>query len=308
MKKTILITTICITMLLVVAACYFAPSKKITGDKNTVKKSEAVESFQSIELEGSIDNCKLYFTQDSTEPAIRIEIDSNILDKMAVFVKDNILTIKAKEQYHNFHLFPSVCNIYCNAATLTNVKITGSGDVICQTALKGERLHIDIIGSGDFIAKQSSAIAYLNSNITGSGDIVFFGNGQTAELKVTGSGDINLNGNYNNITGKVTGSGNIKYDGMAQTAIMKLSGSGDLDLGGQMDKLNIDIAGSSDVEALTCDIKNLDAHISGSGTISATVTESISAQINGSGSLQYKGNPTINSKVSGSGVIEKIEK
>ena len=303
MKKQLIILGIAVS--LITSACTFNNSFK--GDENVVRKGKNVETFQTIEVGGSIDNMKVYFTQDSTAPLIRIEVDSNVLEKMAIFVKNNTLTIKKKDGFEQLHLSPSICNIYCNAAVLKEVVIMGSGSVICQTPLTGEALDVRIIGSGDFTAEQPSSITHFNSVIAGSGDIIFSGSGQTIECNLYGSGDMKFKGNYANLEARYSGSGDISYEGDVQEVNLQQSGSGDLLLIGHIDKANLQIAGSGDVNALKCTIKQLEAQISGSGDISAEVLEMLSVKINGSGSVLYKGNPTVNSNITGSGEVKRIE-
>jgi hypothetical protein len=284
MKKQLIILGIALS--LITSACHFMSN--FTGDKNIIRKGKNVETFQAIEIGSSIDNMKVYFTQDSDTPLIRIEVDSNILDKLSILVKNNTLIIKQKEEDRWLRLSPSVCNIYCNAAALNRVAISGSSEVICQTPLTGEALKIQISGLGKFIAEHPSSITHFNTFISGSGDVTFFGNGQVIECNLTGSGNIKLNGNYSNMEGVCTG-------------------SSDLHLTGHINKANLRITGSGSVDAQKCAINQLEAQISGSGNISAEVTEMLSVKISGSGSVRYKGNPTVNISVSGSGEVKRIE-
>jgi hypothetical protein len=284
MKKQLIILGIALS--LIASACRF--TSNFAGDKNIIRKGKNVEIFQAIELSCSIDNVKVYFTQDSDTPLIRIEVDSNILNKLFVLVKNNTLIIKQQEKYRRLHLSPSICNIYCNAAALNRVVISGSGEVICQTPLTGEALEIRISGSGNFTAAHPSSITHFNTFISGSGGVTFFGNSQAIKYDLIGSGDIKLNGNYSNMEGLC-------------------SGSGDLHLTGHIDKANLQVMGSGNVDAQKCAITQLEVQISGNCNISAEVTETLSAKINGNGSVHYKGNPTVNASVSGNGEVKRIE-
>ena len=62
---------------------------------------------------------------------------------------------------------------------------------------------------------------------------------------------------------------------------------------------------AGDIEGFGLMTDIAEASISGSGSIEATVNESLKARISGSGNVRYKGNPTTDSKVSGSGNISK---
>ncbi|MDR1113344.1 MAG: hypothetical protein LBL18_06275, partial [Bacteroidales bacterium] len=80
MKKQLIILGIALSLL--TSACYF--ESNYLGNKNVVQRSKETAAFQAIELRGSIRNLKLYFSQDSAAPFIRVEVDSNILDKVAI--------------------------------------------------------------------------------------------------------------------------------------------------------------------------------------------------------------------------------
>lgn len=105
-------------------------------------------------------------------------------------------------------------------------------------------------------------------------------------LKISGSGKFNLKVDSSNLTSHLSGSGRIELNGSTDTFLCNVSGSGSI--GGYDLIIN----------------KNIDANISGSGNIKATVNGTLNAKVSGSGNLRYKGKPTKEIvKVSGSGKV-----
>ena len=54
------------------------------------------------------------------------------------------------------------------------------------------------------------------------------------------------------------------------------------------------IAGSGDINATELKVENVNARISGSGSIRCYATENLTGGVSGSGNVAYKGNPQIN--------------
>lgn len=103
---------------------------------------------------------------------------------------------------------------------------------------------------------------------------------------------------------KIAGSGNLDLDVKTTELITKIAGSGEMNLNGNTTKLVCKIAGSGDLDSYSLTTQNLEAKITGSGTLKATVNDKISARITGSGKIYYKGNATSEKvKITGSGSI-----
>lgn len=73
-----------------------------------------------------------------------------------------------------------------------------------------------------------------------------------------------------------------------------ISGSGNVLLNGKSGKAEYRIAGSGDINAIDLKTEDVNAHISGSGSIKCHATENLTGGVSGSGSVAYKGNPQIN--------------
>ena len=127
-------------------------------------------------------------------------------------------------------------------------------------------------------------------------------------LGVSGSGVAQIESSVNNesLELNVSGSGKILVNDVATGKLSNsISGSGDVILkgNGEIGKGDISISGSGSYSGVTESYKDLQVHISGSGTCTCKVTESLDANISGSGNVNYLGNPKVNARVSGSGHV-----
>ncbi|HMI04227.1 MAG TPA: head GIN domain-containing protein [Pedobacter sp.] len=137
--------------------------------------------------------------------------------------------------------------------------------------------------------------AYVNAKnissltMSGDGSILVKGTVTAAELATT-----------------LSGSGSIKASISADELTSTLSGSGSLELTGKATSGSVNISGSGRLNGKTLAINNLNARISGSGSVYAKVDGTINAMISGSGHVYYAGNPSIEQKSIGSGGVSKF--
>lgn len=102
----------------------------------------------------------------------------------------------------------------------------------------------------------------------------------------------------------VSGSGNIEGTVECDNYYAVISGSGKITITGTGSNSNIRISGSGDFHGFDFRIDRATAHISGSGKMNIWAMENIDARVSGSGSIVYRGNPKIAFSGSGSGKIK----
>lgn len=147
----------------------------------------------------------------------------------------------------------------------------------------------------------------------GSGRLSITGlNGGPMSLQKGGSRIVQMEGKVSNLTLQSNGSGSINASALeSKTANVKLHGSGSVNLGPvRGDELSVSIHGSGSFNA-SGNVRNLMAHIygsgsanltgmlsqtadlssNGSGELTAAVSQSVIAQSNGSGHITVFGNP-----------------
>ena len=215
----------------------------------------------------------------------------------------------------------------------SNTKIKGNGNVITQNRSTSEYEGVSVGGSFTVVL-----IAGKEGNITLNGEenilpyivtevkrgtlqVRYKKNTNvktTRKLTVTvpveainqvslgGSGDVESSATLkaNNFKVNLGGSGKIDLNLDASNVTASIGGSGKIVLGGSSKTLRCSIAGSASIKAYDLKTIELNANISGSGSIRTTVSEKIKAKVVGSGSIYYKGKPKyIDSKSVGSGDV-----
>lgn len=99
----------------------------------------------------------------------------------------------------------------------------------------------------------------------------------------------------------ISGSGSISTEVDADVLEAAISGSGWLIVNGNANQSNLSISGSGTIDSSNLNVKNCNAHISGSGNMQVNASKSLYARISGSGNIYYRGNPAVELSVSGSG-------
>ncbi|HLV23338.1 MAG TPA: head GIN domain-containing protein [Moheibacter sp.] len=234
--KTLFITT------LFSLSFFSCAQESVRGNGNFITETRNVSAdFNEIESAGAFDIIINDVPQDGK---IKLEGESNILDKIEVEVQGNTLVIQHKQGYNFFNNSGSV-KVSLNARNLKSLGLSGSGSITAKGIQKVDDFSASLSGSGEIDAKVSAQ--NVNAAISGSGDIRLSGdadkfkvgisgsgdvkafalNSKDAEIAVSGSGDteITVNGN---LTASVAGSGDIHYKGNPAKINAQSGGSGDV--------------------------------------------------------------------------------
>lgn len=127
----------------------------------------------------------------------------------------------------------------------------------------------------------------------------------------SGSSDVKVEGGAikgDKLVLVTSGSGNIKAEVSVKILSARSSGSGDFDLSGKANEVDFSLSGSGDVDGLGLSTDTTIIHISGSGSVSIGVKDSLEVHISGSGDVVYKGSPKRQRvKVSGSGDVRQVD-
>ena len=277
MKKIFIF--ICLVSITILNSCYepiFGTGEVIQDDRNL-----SDSTFWAVEHEG-IGN--VYITQGSPQSVI-VETDENLIDKVNTTVRNKRLTITTKA-----NIAPTVLNIFITMEDISELKNTGSGNIISQN---------------DF--SQGSVLILTNE---GSGSIIIdrFTSKQ-CQIKNEGSGDIKINDAsvQDGIIADNYGSGDIYFiNALTDHFDTDNYGSGDVRIeNGSSDicYLLVDDSGDIDLQGFTS--RETEAETNGSGDILISVTDILRATITGSGNIEYWGNPTVESNITGSGKLIK---
>ena len=216
-------------------------NKSIKGNGNQVTKDRSIGSYDGISLVGSL-NVQLVAGSEGT---VKVEAESNLQEYIITEVKNGILKITTEK---GINLKPkNKILVTVPVESVSEISLTGSGDLWTRDRLNSQNLKVQLTGSGDI--KLDLKVMDLQSKITGSGDIVFQGRSKNFECSVTGSGDLDAyNLQANNVEARVSGSGDIMvYAGDKLNATV--SGSGDITYKGNPTKQNFKTHGSGSISS-----------------------------------------------------------
>ena len=237
MKKSILL----IAMILLGTSAHAQWWKRIKGNGNTITQTRQTANYDKVSVSGSFDVQLVR----GEEGEITLKGEENLLEHIEVYVKNNVLILKVKDNINLSSSWNKTITIEVPVIEITGVKLSGSGDISTQTTLK----------STDF-----------NAAVSGSGDISLAIEATNLYVQISGSGDINLSGSADDLTVKVSGSGDVNaYDVAAQDATVTVSGSADVTLTVK-GTLNAKVSGSGDIQ-YKGNPKKVVSKVSGSGDV-----------------------------------------
>ena len=238
--KTILKSIICASLVFS-ATQSFAQwgNNKVVGNGNVTTKTVSTGSYDEIKLVGSMD----VHLVSGNEGNITVTTDDNLHEYVKIEVKGDELIIKTEKNY--YLKTKNGIHVTVPFRDITEVSLTGSGDIDTKDVIKADRLEVNITGSGD--VKLMIDANTVESDITGSGDVTLEGNTENLTVTVTGSGDfkgfelqsnnteVKVNGSGDarvvankSLNARVSGSGDITYKGNPERSDTKTSGSGDI--------------------------------------------------------------------------------
>jgi hypothetical protein len=197
----------------------------LTGQ--TVKEIRNVSSFDGVALAFS---GNVYITQGSPQK-VEIEADKNTLEIIETKVEGNVLVLKTRNGHWRDL---GEIKVYITMPEVSKLSISGSGDMICETAVRTSEIKVEVSGSGSVKMRKLES-HNVSAVITGSGDIllagtstdqgeldvVITGSGNfNAEELPTGKADVNITGSgsarvnvMNDLETTITGSGSVLYKG-----------------------------------------------------------------------------------------------
>lgn len=212
-------------------------NKKITGNGNVTSRTVNTSDYDGIKGIGSMD----IHLKKGSEGTIVVKTDENLQDYIIVEVENNILKVRTKKN-HSLKTKKGI-HVYVPFEDISEVSLTGSGDIDTEDAITADNLMIKVTGSGDI--ELDVAATTVDATVTGSGDIVVSGTTTNLDVKVTGSGDfdgddlrsqntdatVSGSGDVSvyaskSLKARVSGSGDIQYNGNPQQRDTKVSGSG----------------------------------------------------------------------------------
>ncbi|WP_347053717.1 head GIN domain-containing protein [Flavobacterium olei] len=215
--------------------------KKINGNGNVVTETRTTSEYDAIKISGFFDIDLVA----GKEGKISITGEQNILSAIIVEVEDDVLKIYTKK---GTNLHPSMgkkVEITVPFEKISELSLSGSGDIIAKSPIKSDKFSAKLSGSGDFDLDVVSNSFDLSLN--GSGDIKLKGSSDNLVIKLSGSGDIEAaNLKSKNATINVSGSGDVNIN-CSESLMARVSGSGDIKYTGNPEKRDVKVSGSGSI-------------------------------------------------------------
>ena len=105
---------------------------------------------------------------------------------------------------------------------------------------------------------------------------------------------------------EVLGSANVEAESIKTDSLaVTISGAGNVRMDGKSDEQEINISGSGIYQAKDLQSKEVKIDVAGAGSAIVNVSEELDAEISGVGSVEYIGDPTVKQDVNGAGQVGK---
>lgn len=217
--------------------------KKIKGNGKVVTIERTTGDYESIAVSGWFD----VELVAGAEGAITMKGEENLLEYIITEVKDGKLVVKPEKgvNLQSSSWKSGTISITIPVEEINAVSMSGSGNLVGKTVLKGSKFKTSMSGSGDL--SLDLEVEDLEVRVSGSGDMDLNGSTNNLEVQISGSGDVQAYGlNANNVSAIVSGSANIEVT--ANTSLKaRVSGSGDISYRGNPAKIDSKTSGSGDI-------------------------------------------------------------
>jgi hypothetical protein len=194
--------------------------ESLTANGNFMSEVRPIGSFTKIMTSGSTP----IYIRYGTEPQIRIEGSENLVRKFNTDRTGSTVNFG----YPRASISKDDVKVYLTIPMIEGINISGNSDIeFLNDFPPQEELEIRISGSGTVLCSGSLKAKSAAVNISGSGTIKLQKlNADYADFKISGSGDCYMTVNKK-LEANISGSGNIYYQGNPEL-ISKIKGSGKL--------------------------------------------------------------------------------
>lgn len=241
MRAAVLLISIALCSITSLNAQWWGNSKKIKGNGNMVTKTRNTSDYDQIKVKGSLDVSLVA----GTEGKIAIEGESNLIEYIETDVEGESLKIYVKKGYY---LKPSVGKkliIQVPFKDISEVTLSGSGDIFSSDTIKANDFKTSVSGSGD--VKLVISAQHVSGRVSGSGDLVLSGSSDSFKGSVSGSGDVQaFDLKAKDVTASVAGSGDVEVTA-TNSIKARVAGSGDIYYKGNPAKEDNSVSGSGDI-------------------------------------------------------------
>ncbi len=185
------------------------------------KQNREVDAFTGISMGIS---ANLYLKTGESHKVV-LDGDADVLDHIETSVRNGRLVLETKDKRW-WRGFREKIDVYVSAEEIDYISLGGSGKIIGENTIKGDKLKLSVSGSGDMRLKVD--VNELDQGISGSGDLELEGKASKVSTTISGSGSLDAE------------------DLIADTYEVRISGSGKCRIHAEKD-INARISGSGSV-------------------------------------------------------------
>jgi hypothetical protein len=240
MKKSIALLT-CLLFISFYGHSQWNSREKIKGNGHIVSKNIETPNYDIVWVNGFFD----VELQIGEEGKIVIKGEENIIEFITFTVDNNTLKITTEKGKYIVPSSGKKIQITVPFESLSEVSLSGSGDIKSKNKITTDNFICDLSGSGKIELNINAN--NIKASVSGSGDVVLSGDNTNIQCKVTGSGDINASKlKSKNAEVNVTGSGDCKVY-CTDNLEARVTGSGDITYFGDPSKKDTKVTGSGEI-------------------------------------------------------------
>ena len=233
--------TLCLILVFTFSS-YAQWGKRIKGNGNVVTIERNTGDYDGVSVAGWFD----VELVKGKEGNITLKGEENLLEYIITEVENDRLVVKVEKGVNlKSSNWRNGISVTIPVEEISDLSMSGSGDLTSSVVLDSDNLDIRMSGSGDCALEVQTK--NLEVRLSGSGDLKFAGNTTNFDVTVSGSGDISAYElEADNVEATVSGSADIQVT--ANSAIeARVSGSGDITYKGNPSRVRTKSSGSGDV-------------------------------------------------------------
>ena len=194
----------------------------IRGSGPVVSRTLTLPAIQGLRVLGSQD---VVVAQGVTQE-VTVDGQANLIDILSTQVEDGVWTVRFTE--NNVRTSENF-TVYVTVPDLTQISVTGSGEVSSEQDLELDDINITVSGSGG--VNLAGTVDTQTIQVSGSGEVSNYSlTSRETTAGVSGSGEVRVTATEV-LNATVSGSGDIRYRGNPATVNRSVSGSGSISEG-----------------------------------------------------------------------------
>jgi len=222
-------------------ACNAQWGKRIKGNGQVIVQERSLGEYSGVSLSGWFD----VELVSGKEGEITLKGESNLLDHIVTEIENGNLVIKTEKGYNLNSSTRAGIHITVPVESISEVNLSGSGDINSRVTLSSDDFDVRVSGSGD--VKLPLQADRVSAALSGSGDIGLSGNCLELKVSVSGSGDVKaFDLTAESVKVSVAGSADVEVTA-TQFLEARVSGSGDVEYRGDPKKVDAKSIGSGDI-------------------------------------------------------------